>query len=77
MISGALVTLVAWIEDVAAWKLDGDDIEWRMVMGASCLVVNEVSRNGNRTEVRIPKHEEVKKASENKVEGREVKEGTE
>lgn len=51
MICGALVTLVAWVEDVATWKLDGDDIEWRMVMGASCLVVNEVSRNGYGTEV--------------------------
>lgn len=50
MISCAFVTLVAWIEDVAAGKLNGDDIEWRMVMGASCLVVHEVSRNGDGTE---------------------------
>lgn len=61
MVRAGVVALEARVEDVAAWKLDGHDVEWRMVVGASGLVVDEVSGHRHGAEARVPEHEERKK----------------
>lgn len=37
------MTIKAWIISIAAFKLNGDNIKWRMIMCATCLFINGFS----------------------------------